>query len=135
MPTCVERSCTRWRPERLTPAGAAGIRVNGLWYCSRGCVEQSVLRVLVEGLASQVVSRHGRQPSGAASVADVTTVGQVDEAAALVADAASMQRAVTMRHARWERCMWVQIEGPTQVSNLLVPTMMEGTCQVAHTQP
>ena len=105
-----------------------------MWFCSRGCVEQTVLRMLVEGLASQSAPRSGRQFAGAAT-ADITKVGQVDEAAALVADAASMQRAVTMRHARWERCMWVQIEGPTQVSNLLVPTVMEGTCQVAHTQP
>lgn len=64
---------------------------------------------------------------------DVVTVGGMDDVAALVADTASTDRAVVMRHARWDREMWIQVEGPTDVSNLLVPGAMEGTCQVAHT--
>ena len=39
MPRCAEVSCGRWRPERLAPRWASGIRLNGYWYCSRACVE------------------------------------------------------------------------------------------------
>ena len=38
VPRCAEVSCGRWRPERLAPQWAAGIRLNGDWYCSRPCV-------------------------------------------------------------------------------------------------
>ena len=41
MPRCAEDSCGRWRPERLAPKWAAGIRFNGAWYCSRPCVESA----------------------------------------------------------------------------------------------
>jgi len=39
MPRCAEVSCGRWRPERLAPRWASGIRLNGHWYCSRACVQ------------------------------------------------------------------------------------------------
>jgi hypothetical protein len=38
VPRCAEASCGRWRPERLAPRWASGIRLNGHWYCSRECV-------------------------------------------------------------------------------------------------
>jgi hypothetical protein len=95
--------------------------VNGLWYCSRGCVEQSVLRTLAHELSSPAETPDGLMSTTGMPAADVTMVRQVDEAAALVADAASTQRAVTVRHGWSERCIWVQIEGATRVSNLLVP--------------
>ena len=41
MPRCADYSCGRWRPERLAPKWAAGIRFNGHWYCSRECVEHA----------------------------------------------------------------------------------------------
>jgi len=270
MPRCAEASCSRWRPERLAPGWAIGIRLNGDWYCSRTCVQQAaragltdetsvplpparrtlrlgvllrqfnavsdeeliaalamqrlnnsrlgaelisrgqvspeqVLRALaaqesVSYLTAFDTSRVTRGPSWlpaeavralglipfdynsdllkiyvicAAPVpraavralqklsgftpevylvndsaweralreyrtapdtadADVVTVPGLDDAAALVADTASADRAVTMRHVRWDRFTWVQVEGPTQISNVLVPEAMEGTCQVAH---
>ena len=39
MPRCADFTCGRWRPERLAPKWAAGLRFNGHWYCSRECVE------------------------------------------------------------------------------------------------
>jgi hypothetical protein len=271
MPRCAEVSCSRWRPERLAPGWAIGIRLNGTWYCSRTCVQQAAragliddettaappqarrsLRLgvllrqfnavsdeeLIAALAMQRIngSRLGTElinrgrvnpdqvlralaaqesvsylttfdtsrvtngpswlpaeavralglipfdyntdllkvyvicaapvPRSAVRAlqklsgftpevylvnddvweralreyrtatdrpdADVVTVSGLDDAAAVVADTASADRAVTMRHARWDRFTWVQVEGPTQLSNVIVPDAMEVTCQVAH---
>jgi len=41
MPRCADFTCGRWRPERMAPRWAAGIRFNGHWYCSRTCVENA----------------------------------------------------------------------------------------------
>jgi hypothetical protein len=41
MPRCADSICGRWRPERLAPKWAAGLRFNGHWYCSRECVESA----------------------------------------------------------------------------------------------
>ena len=41
MPRCADFTCGRWRPERMAPRWAAGIRFNGHWYCSRACVEHA----------------------------------------------------------------------------------------------
>jgi len=41
MPRCADAACGRWRPEILAPRWVAGIRFNGRWYCSRGCVEHA----------------------------------------------------------------------------------------------
>jgi hypothetical protein len=41
MPRCADFTCGRWRPERLAPKWAAGLRFNGHWYCSRECVEHA----------------------------------------------------------------------------------------------
>jgi hypothetical protein len=41
MPRCADLTCGRWRPERLAPKWAAGLRFNGGWYCSRECVEHA----------------------------------------------------------------------------------------------
>ena len=38
MPRCADPGCARWRPERLAPRWATGMRFNGDWYCSRTCV-------------------------------------------------------------------------------------------------
>ena len=272
MPRCAEASCGSWRPERLAPRWAAGIRLNGHWYCSRGCVRMAarsgldvkavpppttglrplrlgvllrhlnavseaelraaldsqrvtgrrlgaelqarghttadqVLRALaaqanvsylstfdlrrvtqgpswlpadtvrVLGLVPFDVDRAGRRlrvicaaPVPRAAIralqtlsgwatdvflvadeiwrraleqyrpatvdepaAEVITVGGIDAAASLVADAASTERTVTMRHAQWDGFTWIRVEGPTQVSNVLVPDVMEGTCQAAFT--
>lgn len=48
MPRCADYTCGRWRPERLAPRWAAGIRFNGHWYCSRACVEHAALMGLDE---------------------------------------------------------------------------------------
>lgn len=52
MPRCADPACGRWRPERLAPRWAAGIRFNGNWYCSRPCVENAAR----EGLDTPAVS-------------------------------------------------------------------------------
>ena len=51
MPRCADPGCGRWRPEVLAPRWASGIRFNGRWYCSRGCVESAVR----EGLDSPAI--------------------------------------------------------------------------------
>ena len=51
MPRCADPACGRWRPERLAPKWAAGIRFNGDWYCSRDCVEGAALQGLDDGPA------------------------------------------------------------------------------------
>ena len=271
MPKCAEVSCGRWRPERLAPRWASGIRLNGHWYCSRECVHTAAragldvqampaaltamrplrLGVLLRhlhavsetdldtALESQRTSglrigaellRAGRvrpdlllralaaqsnvsyltsfdiarvtqgpswlavdtvhalglvpfaldqaarvvrvvclapvpraavramhkltgwtpevylvhddvweralaayRPASGAEAPGVVTVGGIDAAASFVADTASADRSVTMSHAQWDRFTWIRVEGPRQVSHLLVPGAMEGTCQAAHT--
>jgi hypothetical protein len=58
MPRCADSGCARWRPERLAPRWATGMRFNGEWYCSRACVESAAR----EGLDMPVVA----QPSNRA---------------------------------------------------------------------
>jgi hypothetical protein len=41
MPRCADATCGRWRPERLVPRWATGLRFNERWYCSRECVENA----------------------------------------------------------------------------------------------
>jgi len=41
MPRCADATCGRWRPERLVPRWATGLRFNERWYCSRDCVESA----------------------------------------------------------------------------------------------
>jgi hypothetical protein len=65
--------------------------------------------------------------------ADVVTLGGIEAAASFVADTASVDRTVIMRHAQWDRFTWIRVEGSSQVANLLVPGALEGTCQAAHT--
>jgi hypothetical protein len=271
MPRCAEASCGRWRPERLAPRWASGIRLNGHWYCSRACVQsaaragldvqalpmpassQRPLRLgellrhlhavtetdhnealqmqrasglrlgaelqrsgrvrtdqLLRALAAQAnvsyftsfdVARispgpawlpaetvralglvpfdfdqeqqrvkvicaapvprsavramqtltgwtpevylvhddvwqralRAYDPASADAPADVMTLQGIDAVASFVADQAASDRSVTMRHARWDRFTWVRVESPTQVANLLVPGIQEGTCQAAPT--
>ncbi len=52
MPRCADASCGRWRPERLAPKWASGLRLNGSWYCSRTCVELAARASLAEPAAS-----------------------------------------------------------------------------------
>ena len=52
MPRCADSGCARWRPERLAPRWATGMRFNGDWYCSRGCVENAAR----EGLGTQAAA-------------------------------------------------------------------------------
>ncbi len=269
MPKCAEPSCGRWRPERLTPRWAVGLRMNGAWYCSRVCLEVAVragldttttpaiggafrpLRLgvllrhlnavsdtalaaalesqrtsgrrlgaelvqlghvrpdqLLRALAAQgqvsylptfdvrrvtegrpwlppgtvralelvpfdrdpvsgrvhvicaaPVPRHAVRAlqtltgltaevylvsddvwrraldayTAAAAVTEieVVTSGGIDAAAAFVAETATSDRVVTMRHAHWDRFTWVRVEGPSQAANVLVPDSMEGTCLAA----
>jgi hypothetical protein len=48
------------------------------------------------------------------------TVGSLAAAAAVVADAAASEQAVTMRQADCNQYRWVRVEGPQQVSDVLV---------------
>lgn len=43
MPRCADATCGRWRPERLVPRWATGLRFNERWYCSRECVENAAM--------------------------------------------------------------------------------------------
>ncbi len=47
MARCAAESCGRWRPEILVRRGV-GTFVDGVWFCSRQCVEQLVRRRLIE---------------------------------------------------------------------------------------
>jgi hypothetical protein len=64
---------------------------------------------------------------------EAIAVSGVDAAAACIAEAAIAERSITMRHANCEKYTWVRVEGPTQISDLLLPAIMEGTCQAALT--
>jgi hypothetical protein len=267
MPRCADVSCGRWRPERLAPKWAAGLRFNGEWYCCRECVEHAarvgldapavpaasagslpplklgvLLRhlgavteaqldaaldtqrasgrrlgaelihqglvtpdVLVKALAAQAnvsylpsfdvnrvmqgpswlpaetvralglvpfeadekrkrlrvlctapISRSAtralskltgwtaepylvdddvwqdalalyRPSAGRESEMrrEVLTLTGTDDAAARVADSALLDRSVTMRHASFDKHTWIRVEGPRQVSDLLIPAMEE----------
>jgi hypothetical protein len=54
MPRCADYTCGRWRPDRLAPKWAAGLRFNGHWYCSRECVEHAARVGLDTPAVSQV---------------------------------------------------------------------------------
>jgi hypothetical protein len=75
---------------------------------------------------------YGPEPADAPA-SEVMTLGGIDAVASFVADQAAADRSVTMRHAQWDRFTWVRVESPTQVANLLVPGIEEGTCQAAPT--
>lgn len=47
MARCAAESCGRWRPEMLVRRGV-GTYVDGVWFCSRDCVEQMARRRLIE---------------------------------------------------------------------------------------
>jgi hypothetical protein len=53
------------------------------------------------------------------------TVENVSAAAALVADVAAHERAVTMRHADCDSYRWVRVQAPQRVSDLLVTAAQE----------
>ena len=61
MPRCADFTCGRWRPERLAPKWAAGLRFNGGWYCSRECVEHAA-RVGLDTPAVPVTSAGSLPP-------------------------------------------------------------------------
>jgi hypothetical protein len=43
MPTCADTTCARWRPGTFASRWiGGGLRLNGQWYCSRGCFESAV---------------------------------------------------------------------------------------------
>jgi hypothetical protein len=56
MPRCADHACGRWRPERLAPRWASGIRFNGDWYCSRACVENAALGSIDEPVVAAPLS-------------------------------------------------------------------------------
>lgn len=55
MPRCADATCARWRPERLVPRWATGLRFNDRWYCSRECVENAAKARLDAPAASAAV--------------------------------------------------------------------------------
>ena len=71
------------------------------------------------------------KPAGRAAIPHhALTVEDLGAAAAHVADAAAHERAVTMRHAECNDYRWVRVEGPQQVSDLLVTgAREEAGCQ------
>lgn len=272
MPRCADATCGRWRPERLVPRWATGLRFNERWYCSRECVENAAkarldapapstslpalpplrLGVLLRhlgavteeqlnaALASQKVSgrrlgaelqrlttvsseailkalsaqggasylssfdasrvaqgpdwlpedtvralglvpfeldegqrkvkvvcaapvpraalraltkltgwlpeaylvddlvweramRAYRSGGGTLTKAATSRVSDLAAAASRVADVALADRAITMRHATYDRCTWVRVEGPQQWSDVWVMGAQEEPCLVEHT--
>jgi hypothetical protein len=61
MPRCADFTCGKWRPERLAPKWAAGLRFNGHWYCSRECVEHAA-RVGLDAPALPAISAGSLPP-------------------------------------------------------------------------
>jgi hypothetical protein len=61
MPRCADSTCGRWRPERLVPRWAAGLRFNGDWYCSRVCVENAA-KVGLDEAARPIVTTGSLPP-------------------------------------------------------------------------
>jgi hypothetical protein len=59
------------------------------------------------------------------------TVNGAEAAAARIADNALLDRSVTMRAASCDQYTWVRVEGPRQVSDLLIPAIQEEPCQAA----
>jgi hypothetical protein len=62
---------------------------------------------------------------------EAMTVNGAEAAAARIADNALLDRSVTMRAASCDQYTWVRVEGPRQVSDLLIPAMEEEPCQAA----
>src|SRR5688572_17874315 len=60
MPRCAEQSCARWRPERLAPKWAVGIRLNDSWYCSRACVQEAARAGLDSSTTGTSLASHPR---------------------------------------------------------------------------
>ena len=46
MARCASETCTTWRPDVL--AGRWGVRIDDQWFCSQGCVEQMLRRLLAD---------------------------------------------------------------------------------------
>jgi hypothetical protein len=61
-----------------------------------------------------------RPADDAESLHGASTVGNIGAAAAHVADAAVIDRTVTMRHAAFDDRLWVRVEGMRRVSDLIV---------------
>lgn len=47
MARCAAEACGRWRPELLVRRGL-GVNVDGMWFCSKACVERMARRRLIE---------------------------------------------------------------------------------------
>jgi hypothetical protein len=84
---------------------------------------------LVEDEVWKQALRMYRPSQAPGHLRESVTVNGVDDAVAHIADSASVGRAVTMRAANWDRYTWVRVEGPRQVSDLLLPAIEEAACQ------
>ena len=71
------------------------------------------------------------EPVEQSLVCEAYMVRTLDAAAECVAERASRDRAVTMRHVAYDDRVWVRVEGPARVSDLLV--QKETQCQAAYT--
>jgi hypothetical protein len=67
------------------------------------------------------------------AAAGAARVNDLAAAAAHVADVALADRAITMRHASYDRYTWVRVEGPRHWSDVWVTNGQEGPCLVEHT--
>jgi type II secretion system (T2SS) protein E len=66
------------------------------------------------------------QPADQRASGDAGTLRTLDAAAARVAERAARDRAVTMKHVAYDDYVWVRVEGPGQVSDLLVSKELSG---------
>jgi hypothetical protein len=74
-----------------------------------------------------------RSKTDATVAVGTSRVNDLAAAASRVADAALADRAITMRHASYDRYTWVRVEGPQHWSDVWVMSAQEDPCLVEHT--
>jgi Type II secretion system (T2SS), protein E, N-terminal domain len=89
---------------------------------------------LVEDAVLEEALRAYRCDRSETTSSPVTTrVSDFATAASRVADVALADRAVTMRHATYDDCTWVRVEGPQQWSDVWIVPSQEEPCLAAST--
>jgi hypothetical protein len=88
--------------------------------------------LIEDALWEQAMRAYRPAPPAEGHYREAVAVNGAAAAAAHIADSALVDRAVTMRHASFNKYTWVRVEGPRQVSDLFVPALQEGECQAEH---
>jgi hypothetical protein len=88
---------------------------------------------LVDDTVWSGAMRAYRSGGGTSANAGSAHVSDLAAAASRVADVALADRAITMRHASYDGCTWVRVEGPQHWSDVWVTGTQEDPCLVEHT--